>query len=183
MQTQRCTWVGQLPTFRDAVPCSVPLLSIHLILTLSFSLFLSLSFSLSRSLFTPACSSSLGIYLPTYLPRKMHLKNSICAILLLTLSRVAFATLEYAADGQSGITKRAAILAAEGGFMRTSVPNNPSSRKRQTTCSPVTWVPCSKEHGGCCKFSLSLLNLNIVNNIAVYWQVPLRVVVQQPAMV
>ena len=103
----------------------------------------------------------------------MQLRNSLCAILilLLTLSQVAFATLEYAADGthlmaSSRIAKRANVL-VKGGFV-PRLPGSQPSKKRQQTCPPVTFA-CS-DGIGCCKlFSIlvklgHLLNLNTVNN-------------------
>lgn len=102
--------------------------------------------------------------------RTMQL-NSLSAILLLILPRVAFATLEYVANGQavrymnmmkssSGITKRVNVLALDFAprFKPQPAlsPENQPSRKRQVTC-PRGSFECSDSSGGCCKFLLRTL--------------------------
>ena len=86
----------------------------------------------------------------------MQLTKSICAILLLTLSRVvfAFAALEYAADVQHTkapprTTKRADVFAED--FLRRLPQEDQSLKKRQTTC-PIGSSLCS-DGVECCKFS------------------------------
>ena len=89
----------------------------------------------------------------------MQLRIGICAILLLSLSQVAFASLEYAMGGlhmmaSSKITKRVDV-SAEGSLRRSASSENQPSKKRQlTTCEP-DYFPCP-DGLGCCKFSPSL---------------------------
>ena len=85
----------------------------------------------------------------------MQLRHIICAIPLLALSGVAFATLEYTAEVRrmtsSGITKRADVAQ---GFLRGSLPKSQPLEKRHTECTSGKFL-CS--HGTmCCKFSPSL---------------------------
>ena len=121
----------------------------------------------SRPLLLSQLIQPATLYTSSY-QRKMQLRHSIYAILLLTLSGVAFATLEHMADVQrmtsSGITKRADAVSERllGGCLLESQ----SLEKRQSVCPVSGYSPCPKDKDVCCKFSLFVLIFfnKLVNN-------------------
>ena len=87
----------------------------------------------------------------------MQLRNGIRAIVLLTLSQVAFVSMQSTTDVRrmgalSGITKRADSFAKA--LMRNLPMENRPLEKRQDFC-PVGEYECDIGFG-CCKFSPSL---------------------------
>ena len=105
-----------------------------------------------------------------FIPEMMQL-NSLCVVLLLTLSRVAFAALEYVANDQavrymissSRMTKRSTVFSVHTAPRFKAKPALPvgdrfSVGKRQSSQCPSGSFLCEDPDGGCCKF-LHLVNL------------------------